>query len=85
MSKRLAGRYGYPKDNPFAVTLHPDKLLEPLKWKKPQTIFVCSMGDWMHPDVATDYIDEMLDVISACPQHIFLTLTKRPENLEKKH
>ena len=42
------------------------------------------MGDWMHPDVPTDYIDEMLDVVGACPQHIFLTLTKRPENLEKK-
>ena len=84
MATRLRGRYGYPKDNPFAVTLHPDKLLEPLKWKKPQVIFICSMGDWMHEDVPTDYIDEMLDVISACPQHIFLTLTKRPENLERK-
>ena len=45
MSKRLAGRCGYPKENPFAVTLHPDKLDQPLKWKKPRMIFVCSMGD----------------------------------------
>ncbi len=84
MSKRLAGRFGYPKDNPFHVTLHPDKLREPLKWKKPQRIFVCSMADWMHDDVPTRFIDQMLDVMSACPQHIFLTLTKRPENLDSK-
>lgn len=84
MAKRLAGRFGYPKDNPFHVTLHPDKLREPLKWKKPQRIFVCSMADWMHDDVPTRFIDEILDVISACPQHVFLTLTKRPQNLERK-
>ena len=24
MSKRLAGRFGYPVDNPFQITLHPD-------------------------------------------------------------
>src|SRR3990172_9145746 len=84
MSKRLAGRYGYPADDPFRVTLHPDKLMEPLSWKEPQRVFLCSMSDWMHNDVPTRYIDQMLEVMGACPQHIFLTLTKRPENLEEK-
>ena len=45
MAKRLAGRYGYSKENPFQVTLHPDRLQQPLKWKGNHIIFVCSMGD----------------------------------------
>lgn len=84
MANRLKGRYGYDKDNPFKVTLHPDKLDEPLKWKKPRMIFVCSMGDLFHEDVPTTFIDQVLEIIAACPQHTFLALTKRPENLKHK-
>jgi len=29
-AKRLAGRAGYPAEHPFALTLHPDRLDEPL-------------------------------------------------------
>lgn len=56
MSKRLAGRCGYPVDNPFNVTVHPDKFIEPLKWRKPRRAFVCSMGDLFHQDVKDDWI-----------------------------
>jgi protein gp37 len=81
MSKRLAGRCGYPKDDPYAVTLHPDRLNEPLRWKKPSRIFVCSMSDLFHDDIPARYIFEVLDVIRKCPQHIFQVLTKRPERM----
>lgn len=84
MANRLKGRYGYPKRDPFKVTFHPDRLEEPLHWNNPSRIFVCSMGDWMHPDVSTRWIDQILEVMTACPQHIFLTLTKRPENFDAK-
>jgi protein gp37 len=83
MSKRLAGRCGYPKDNPFAVTLHPDKLDEPMKWKKPKRIFVCSMGDLFHEEVPFEFIHQIWDGMKACPQHVFLVLTKRPERMEE--
>ena len=53
MAKRLAGRYGYPKEQPFAVTPHPDRLELPMKWKKPRRIFVNSMGDLFHEDMMT--------------------------------
>ncbi|HHC23866.1 MAG TPA: DUF5131 family protein, partial [Desulfobacterales bacterium] len=43
MARRLAGRYGYPKKNPFKLTLQPDRLSQPLNWKKTHNIFVCSM------------------------------------------
>jgi len=63
MSKRLAGRCGYPKENPFKVTLHPERLDEPLKWRKPRNVFVCSMSDLFHPDVPFDYITQVFDVM----------------------
>lgn len=81
MAKRLAGRYGYPKDNPFSVTLHPDRLEEPLHWKKPAAIFVCSMGDLFHDDVPSEYIAQVWDTMFDAPQHAFMVLTKRPERL----
>jgi protein gp37 len=59
-------------------------LSNPLKIKKPSMIFVCSMGDLFHDDVSESITDEILDVIAACPQHIFIMLTKRPQNIERK-
>ena len=51
MAYRLAGRAGYPKDEPFAPTFHLDKLLEPLALKASAKIFTCSMGDLFDPKV----------------------------------
>ena len=86
MSKRLAGRFGYPAADPFEVTLHPDKITEPLSWKKPRRIFVCSMGDLFHDDVLDRWIAEVFKIIGMCwaakdsrKDHIFMILTKRPE------
>ena len=83
MSKRLAGRAGYPADNPFGVVLHSEKkLLEPLRWRKPRKIFVCSMGDLFHEDVPEEWIDQVFAVMALAPQHTFMVLTKRPERMQ---
>ena len=81
MSKRLSGRFGYPEDEPFRVTLHEDKLDAPLGWKKPRTVFVCSMGDLFHEDVPFWYIARIVDVMESAPEHTFLLLTKRPDRM----
>jgi len=78
MSKRLAGRCGYPADDPFRVTLHPERLDEPLKWKKPRRVFVCSMGDLFHEDVPFGFVDRVFAIMALTKQHTFLVLTKRP-------
>lgn len=82
MAKRLAGRFGYPKDNPFQPgVFHADKLGQPLHWKKPRRIFVCSMSDLFHEEGMAQDVFGVLSIISRCPQHTFLILTKRPENI----
>jgi protein gp37 len=81
MARRLRGRYGYPADEPFRVTLHPDRLEQPAKWRKPRRVFVCSMGDLFHPDVPLEFISEVWTRMSWAPEHRFLILTKRPERM----
>ena len=83
MAKRLKGRFGYPEDDPFKPTYHHDRLLEPLKRKKPTKIFICSMGSMFSGNIPTRYIDDILKVVGACPQHTFIVLTKQPENIER--
>jgi protein gp37 len=82
MAKRLGGRFGYPKNNPFEPgTIHYDKLNAPLFWNKPSKIFVCSMGDLFHDAVPDDIIRGVLDVCHISPRHTFQILTKRPERM----
>ena len=83
MANRLKamGVKGY--ENGFAVTLHPEKLREPLERKKPTMYFVCSMGDLFHEDVPFDYIDQIFSTMVLCPQHTFQVLTKRPDRMKK--
>lgn len=83
MSKRLAGRFGYPAKEPFSVTLHQDVLNKPFEWKLPKIIFVCSMGDIFHPDVPDEWIDRVFSVMTEAHWHTYLVLTKRPERMRK--
>jgi protein gp37 len=78
MANRLRGRCGYPSDDPFRVTLHPDRLDKPLHWRKPRRVFVNSMGDLFHEDTPDDFIAAVFGVMLFCQQHTFLILTKRP-------
>jgi len=83
-AKRLAGRCGYPKDNPFQVKVHYDRLKNVDFGKKPKRIFVCSMSDLFHDKVPKFAIDNVLEIIAANPLHTFIVLTKRPQNLDDK-
>lgn len=83
MARRLAGRFGYPADEPFRVTLHPDRLEQPLKWKKPRRVFVCSMGDLFHHMIPITFVKSVWNVMAACQQHTFLVLTKRAKLMQQ--
>lgn len=81
MATRLRGRFGYPAADPFAVTLHPERLDEPMRWRKPSRVFVCSMGDLFHEDVPTEFILRVLDRANSAPQHVYQVLTKRADRM----
>lgn len=55
------------------------KLHEPLFWTKPRHVFVNSMGDVFHEDLAFDEIDSMFAVMICAPRHRFQVLTKRSD------
>lgn len=64
-----------------AIKLLPSKLTNPFHWKKPRTIFVCSMSDLFHKDVPFAFIDNVFAVMACSPRHVFYVLTKRPERM----
>lgn len=65
----------------FALTLHPDTLDQPRRWRGPRTIFVNSMSDLFHPEVPLDYIRQVFEVIADTPRHTYQVLTKRSKRL----
>lgn len=62
----------------FQPTLRRDKLSEPSNWKKPRTIFVCSMADLFGKWVPDEWIEAVINACLAAPQHRYLFLTKNP-------
>jgi protein gp37 len=67
--------------NGFKLTLHEKSLELPLRWKKPQTIFVNSMSDMFHANVPNDFILRAFDVMQRAHWHRFQVLTKRADRL----
>jgi protein gp37 len=78
-AERFRGVKGHPYERGFDPRTAPDKLTEPLKWKKPRRIFVDSMSDLFHEAFGFDYIAAVFAVMAMTPQHTYQVLTKRPE------
>jgi protein gp37 len=81
MSKRLQAMRQPNYARGFEVALH-DRMIElPLRWKKPQSIFVNSMSDLFHADVPVEFIQRVFDVMRRAHWHRYQVLTKRAERL----
>src|SRR5438874_108737 len=65
----------------FKLTLHPDQLTLPLRWKDPRRIFVNSMSDLFHEDVPEEFIGRAFDIMAQAHWHVFQVLTKRSKRL----
>lgn len=59
------------------VRIHPDRLDQPLRWRKPRRIFVNSLSDVFHQDVPDEYIARIFAVMALAQRHTFQVLTKR--------
>jgi protein gp37 len=76
---RLGGlpfKPGHRKDYRFVIDR--DKLLAPLKRRKPTRIFVESMSDAFGDWWPRNFVDQLYAVMALTPQHIYINLSKRP-------
>jgi protein gp37 len=76
-SERFRGTRGHPFETGFDLTLRPERLDQPLRWRLPRMIFVNSMSDLFHKEIPKDFIARVFDTMEAAPWHTFQVLTKR--------
>jgi protein gp37 len=67
----------------FGVTVHPQALGEPYRWRSPRVVFVNSMSDLFHARVPLSFVRDVFAVIAATPQHTYQVLTKRSLRLRR--
>ncbi|HEX9808727.1 MAG TPA: phage Gp37/Gp68 family protein, partial [Alphaproteobacteria bacterium] len=67
----------------FELAMHEHALELPLRWKKPQVVFVNSMSDLFHEQVPEAFIQRVFDVMRRAHWHDFQVLTKRAVRLEQ--
>lgn len=71
-------------DTPFnEIMMHPDRLIEPIKTRKPTLVFVGSMTDIFHEDIPTEWIDEVFHSMMRSIHVTFHVLTKRPQRMKE--
>lgn len=80
-AERFRGVANHPYEQGFDLRLVPQKLEDPLHWKRSRMIFVNSMSDLFHPDVPDEYIVRVAQVMLEASWHTFQVLTKRSERL----
>lgn len=81
IAERFKGSKAWPQG--FDPMFHPERLDDPVKMKKPQTIFVCSMADLFGDWVPAWWIWDTFAAMDAAPQHTYIMLTKNPERMKR--
>lgn len=81
LAKRLQAMGNKRYADGFEVSLHYDVIDAPLKWNRPQVVFVNSMSDLFHEDIPLSFIQDVFKVMLKADRHIFQILTKRSERL----
>lgn len=81
IARRLQAMGQKRYQNGFKVTLHPELLEKPLKWKKPRMVFVNSMGDMFHEEIPLEYILQVFKTMARAERHVFQVLTKRSSRM----
>lgn len=76
-SERFRGTRGHPFESGFDLTLRPERLEQPRRWRTPRMIFVNSMSDLFHKEIPQEFIARVFDTMEAASWHTFQVLTKR--------
>ena len=80
-AERWRGIPGHPYEQGFELKLWPERLDQPLRWRRPRVIFVNSMSDLFHEEIPEAFIEEVFRVMGEANWHVFQILTKRHERL----
>ncbi|WP_281806107.1 DUF5131 family protein [Methylocystis echinoides] len=80
-SERFRGVSGHPFENGFDLTLRPERLEQPLRWRRSRMIFVNSMSDLFHKHVPLHFIDAVFDTMEKADWHEYQLLTKRSSRM----
>jgi protein gp37 len=80
-AERFRGVCGHPYEGGFDLTLRPERLRQPLSWRRSMMIFVNSMSDLFHKDIPETFVDRVFDTMEAADWHIFQILTKRSSRM----
>lgn len=80
-AERWRGIPGHPFENGFDLVLRPERLDQPLRWKRSRMIFVNSMSDLFHKGVPKSFVDAVFETMEAADWHIFQVLTKRSSRM----
>lgn len=76
-AERFRGVKDHPYEQGFDLRLLPDKLSDPLNWKKSRMIFVNSMSDLFQDGIPDEFIVQVARTMEKANWHIFQVLTKR--------
>jgi protein gp37 len=82
-AERFRGVQGHPFESGFDLTLRPERLQQPLSWRRPRMIFVNSMSDIFHKAVPTSFVDQVFETMETSDWHVFQVLTKRSSLMQK--
>jgi protein gp37 len=80
-AERFRGVAGHPYEQGFDLRLVPEKLVEPITWSKPRTVFVNSMSDLFHEGIRDDYVALVTQVMAEANWHVYQVLTKRSDRM----
>lgn len=76
-SERFRGTPNHPFETGFDLTLRPERLEQPLQWRRPRMIFVNSMSDLFHKEIPRAFVSRVFDTMERASWHTFQVLTKR--------
>lgn len=72
---------GHPFEHGFDLTLRPERVDQPRRWRRGRMIFVNSMSDLFHKSIPRYFIDQVFDTMEAADWHVYQVLTKRSSRL----
>jgi protein gp37 len=84
-AERFAERFrdtpGHPFEMGFDLTLRPERLDQPLRWRISRMIFVNSMSDLFHKEIPQEFLGRVFDTMESARWHTFQVLTKRSSRM----